>query len=59
MLDGPANGGLDPVCEEAPYPRYEPSTYEVLCIRAEVYRKRLTIPPIKKTPPVVNWRYAS
>jgi len=21
--------------------------------------KRLTIPPIKKTPPVVNWRYAS
>lgn len=32
--------GPDPVCEQAPYPRYEPGVYEAECIRAGTYRDR-------------------
>jgi len=32
--------GPDPVCGQAPYPRYEPGTYEAECARAEIYRDR-------------------
>jgi hypothetical protein len=28
--------GPEPVCERAPYPRYEPGTYEAECISAEI-----------------------
>src|SRR5262249_59375937 len=38
MSDGPANGGLDPVCDENPYPRYQPGVYDVRCYGAEEYR---------------------
>ena len=38
LLDGPANGGLGPICDDNPYPRYAPGTYDVLCCRAKLYR---------------------
>src|SRR5437899_9532229 len=33
-----ARTGLEPVCEDAPYPRYKPGIYEARCIAAVVYR---------------------
>jgi hypothetical protein len=38
MPDGPTNGGLDPICEDSPYPRYAPGVYDVLCYRVKPYR---------------------
>jgi hypothetical protein len=29
---------LEPICDDEQYPRYEPATYDVRCIGAEVYR---------------------
>ncbi len=41
-LDKNGNRGVgpDPVCEQAPYPRYEPGVYEAECVGAETYRDR-------------------
>ena len=33
-----ARTGLEPVCEDAPHPRYKPGIYEARCIAAVVYR---------------------
>ena len=33
-----ARTGLEPVCEDAPHPRYQPGIYEARCIAAVVYR---------------------
>jgi hypothetical protein len=39
--EGPTQGtGPDPVCEQAPYPRYEPGVHEAECVRADTYRDR-------------------
>lgn len=39
--EGPSqSSGPDPVCEQAPYPRYEPGSYEAECVAAETYRDR-------------------
>jgi len=32
--------GPEPVCEQAPYPRYEPGTYEAECVATDIYRDR-------------------
>ena len=32
--------GAEPVCEQAPYPRYEPGIYEAECVHAAIYRDR-------------------
>jgi len=32
------SSGREPVCEEAPYPRYEPGIYDAECLEANTYR---------------------
>ena len=38
FVAGTQVGGIEPVCDEAPYPRYPAGEYDAECIRADLYR---------------------